>query len=341
MRKTLFSVLSVLLITSCTGSLKKKINEMLDTDGATSENAVAPSDAGLTTSDNINDLPLFAVAEYGTHDWYVPVDFCPVPRFTDEELNSLSEAQQKEEEERTTKEVDAFIDMLKKNKERYVTLLSEGKKVALEYVSENLDMGSTGTIAFSVSGDERDESMKYLRFTKTDRQRNRRGDNGLLLTEKFLKTHRLLDFTNKYDGRKFVSGKPLSESARMNIERQTDKRVKSARLNCEIDGGRYCFYTVIFENSADKAFAMQVVTTPEFVSMGEMEDAPTDDDGKAEWAVGTTGEYPVIDILMAEEHDGTLSLWYSDTAAEQIRCGVFTVNGNKVAKRGYYSYHIW
>lgn len=86
---------------------------------------------------------------------------------------------------------------------------------------------------------------------------------------------------------------------------------------------------------------MQVVTTPEGVVMGEMEDTQIDEDGNAEWAVDMDGEYPSIDIIMAEENNGTLKLWFLDMAPEHIECGTFTVKGNKLLKRTYYSYYLW
>lgn len=342
MRKTIFAVLSLVFMTSCIGAMKKKINETLGTDSVANADVNSASGNERAQAENFEDLPLYVSGIRGSSVWYVPLGYQPKQLFTDEEYNALSEKQCKEDQMRQDKENDAFVNMLKKNKERYVTVLFDNRKIPVKYVSSNFDKGSANVFISGGDSKFRDENMKFLRFTNGDNHDNTEWSHGLLVTEKFLNTHKLLDYKNIYgsDGENGMK-KEMFESAKMNIERQTGKKVKTVRLNCKIDGGKYCFYTILFENKDNKAFAMQVVTTPEGVVMGEMEDTQIDEDGNAEWAVDMDGEYPSIDIIMAEENNGTLKLWFLDMAPEHIECGTFTVKGNKLLKRTYYSYYLW
>ena len=340
MRKTILAVLSLVFMTSCIGALKKKINETLGSDSVANTDVKDDSKDEVAVTENFEDLPLYVFGLETTSDWYVPLGYEAQSRFTSEEFEALSDEQMSEEFKRQEKVSEAFFNMLKKNKERYVTVLCDNKKIAVNYVSCNFDKGSSNVVVFG-NVERINEKMKYVRFTNSDKHRNKDFWHGMLLTENFLKTHKLYEYKNKCDryGNR-LPGKKFAETARMTVEQKTGKKVKSARLNCEIDGGKYCFYTILFENETNKAFAMQVVTTPDGVAMGEMEEAEIDEYGDAGWAVDMEGEYPSMDIVMAEEHNGTLNLWYLDRAPEHVVCGVFAVKGNKLLMRTYYSYYV-
>lgn len=344
MTKAILVFLSLIIISSCTEDLKKKKDEILGkslSDSIATNTEKKDLTPEMTDKENLADLPLLVFNEYGTSYWYAPLGYIPSSQLSGDDFYALSEEKQEAENERGRKEVEAFVRMLKSNKKRYTMVVCAGKRRTIDYVSCNFDKGNEGTLALGRKGSERDEQMQYVCFKSGTGHYDEKYNVGMALPEDYLKTHKLVDC--KYyafqEGDKYAD-KQMTKDVKREIEKRTGKKVRKARLNGEADGGKYRYYTVFFTDNGKKAFAMQAVTTPDGVVLGEMEQTIYDEYGDAQWAVDMEGDYPGMSIVMAEEYNGNLRLWYVDTAPEHTNCGTFTVKGNKLIKREYYGFYV-
>lgn len=287
------------------------------------------------------DQPLLAIAEYESPDWYSPIGYqseddpdADYANFTDEQWKELTD--------RHERETKAFYDVLKKNMERYTVLrTTEGDK-KVSFVSANFDKGQESTIAMGWTGDERDEHMRYLRY------RNANGVNegwemALLLTEDYAKTHKALKVENvgvQYEDGVGEVTVPLPMVQIQELEKATGKKVKKSRLNTKIEEDMYQFYTVMFENEGDKAYAMQVFISRKGLHLGKMETTDVEG-GEAMWAVDMEGDYPYQGLIAADDDGKTVTFWFTESAPEHIDMGCYRIEDDKVVQRIYSSNYVW
>ena len=333
MRKIIFAVTSMMLLTSCIGDLKQKFQKMIGEAGADSTAAVA--NVGGTeqnAEEDIKDLPLLAAGGFDEADWYAPVGFTPASQVSGDEYGALSEEEQNALNERGEKEVASFTEMLKQNKERYTKLFVDDTWRDVEFVEANFDRGENSTFAMGWQGEERKDHMKYLRYHPVGAKINTQFEFGMLFTKEYVDSHTFLKVTDR--------NLAMPEDVFNKIEKQTGKKIAKVAYGYAL-GKDYSYFVVLFVNDGRKAYAIHAVTTPEGLALSEMEVTDVDESGEAMWAVDMEGEYPLMNVQIAEKSDGVLKIWFTDLAPEHACLGAFIVKGNKVTKRDYSENYIW
>lgn len=335
MKKVIFAIVSTMLLTSCVEDVTKKLKSIFGAataDTAAVVNMVDGNDTKQQTEkEDIKDLPLLVAASYGEPDYYAPVGFTPSNQLSGDEYGALSEEEQEAENKRGEAEVDAFVSMLKQNKERYNKLLIDGAWMDVQYVEANFDRGESSTFAMGWSGEERKDHMKYVRYRDVKGKKSEGFDFGMLFTKEYVDSHSFLKVTG--------SGIAMPKDVYNKIEEQTGKKIAKVPYGYAI-GNDYKYFVVMFVNEGSKAYAIHAVTTPEGLALSEMESTDVEN-GEAMWAVDTEGDYPMMGIQIAEKGDNVLKIWYTDLAPEHACLGAFIVKGNKMQKREYSQNYIW
>lgn len=332
MRKVIFAITSMMLLTSCVGDLTQKIKKMLGEAGADSTAAVATiSETAQEDGEDIKDLPLLAAGGYDESDWYAPVGFVP-QSLSQDEFSALSEEQQNAEYKRHEKETAEFMNMLKQNKERYTKLFVDDTWKDVEFVEGNFDRGQESTFAMGWQGEERKDHMKYLRYRPVGGKINTQFEFGMLFTKEYVNSHNFLKVTDR--------NLAMPEDIFNKIEKQTGKKIASVPYGYAL-GKDYSYFVVLFGIEGQKAYAIHAVKTPEGLALSEMETTDVDESGEAMWAVDMEGEYPMMNIHIAETAGKVLKIWYTDLAPEHACLGAFIVKGNKITKREHSQNYIW
>lgn len=336
MKKMFYALMALMVLTSCGD--KKNNNGTNPLTGEKTENGTEAE-----SKVEFNDQPLLAISEYESPDWYVPVGYTPSSANEKLDYENFTEEQWKELTERNEKETAAYYELLKKNMERYTVLrnLEGDKKVS--FVAANFDKGQESTIAMGWQGAERDEHMKYLRYRNESGVNENGWDMAILVTEEYAKTHKPLkvegvETTYDEDGEEQVV--PLPPYQVEELEKITGKKVKKSRLNSKIEEDMYQFYTVMFENEGDKAYAMQVFLSRKGLHLGKMETTDVDG-GEAMWAVDMEGDYPYQNIISADDDGKNVTFWYIESAPEHIDMGYFRIVNDEVEQHTYSSNYVW
>lgn len=332
MKKIIFAITSMMLLTSCVGDIKQKIKDML---GEASTDSVAVTNSGETQGaevEDIKDMPLLAAGGYDETDWYAPVGFVPSGLLSGDEYGALSEEQQNAENDRRMKETAAFMDMLKQNKERYTKLFVDDTWKDVEFVEANFDRGQESTFAMGWQGEERKDHMQYLRYRPVGGKINTQFEFGMLFTKEYVDSHNFLKVTDR--------NLAMPEDIFNKIEKQTGKKIAKVPYGYAM-GKDYSYFVVQFVNEDQKAYAIHAVNTPEGLALSEMEVTDVDESGEAMWAVDMEGEYPMMNVQIAETAGNVLKIWYTDLAPEHACLGAFIVKGHKITKREHSQNYIW
>lgn len=334
MKKIIFAVTSVMLLTSCVGDIKQKIKSIMAEGSVDSAATIANigKEKDAEEKEDIKDLPLLAAVGYDEPDYYVPVGFTPSNQLSGDEYGALSEEEQEAENKRGEAEVDAFVSMLKQNKERYNKLLIDGAWKDVLYVEANFDRGESSTFALGWSGEERKDHMKYVRYRDTKGKKSEEYGYGMLFTKEYVDSHNFMKVTG--------SGIAMPKDVFNKIEEQTGKKIAKVPYGYSIVND-YKYFVVMFVNEGNKAYAIHAVTTPEGLALSDMESTDVDENGEAMWAVDTEGNYPMMNIMIAEKGGNVLKIWYTDLAPEHACLGAFIVKGNKMQKREYSQNYVW
>jgi hypothetical protein len=337
MKKVIFAIVSTMLLTSCVEDVAKKLKSLLGEATADTSAVVNMVDDNDTKqqqeeTEDIKDLPLLAAAGFDEADWYAPVGFTPSKQLSGDEYAALTEEQQEAENQRGLAEVDAFVSMLKQNKERYNKLLVDGTWKDVTFVEANFDRGESSTFAMGWKGEERKDHMKYVRYRVSGGKNNGQFNFGMLFTKEYVDSHNFQKVTNK--------SVAMPKDVFDKIEQRTGKKIAKVPYGYAI-GSDYKYFVVMFVNEGNKAYAIHAVTTPEGLALSEMESTDVDESGEAMWAVDSEGEYPMMDILIAEKAGAVLKIWYTDLAPEHACLGAFIVKGDKMQKRDYSENYIW
>lgn len=333
MRKIIFAITTMVLLTSCVGGIKQKLQKMLGEASADSTAAVADAgSAAQEAEEDIKDLPLLAAGGFDETDWYAPVGFVPSRQLSGDEYGNLTEEQQNAENERGEKETTAFLDMLKQNKERYTKLFVDDTWKDVEFVEANFDRGEASTFAMGWKGEERKDHMQYLRYRPVGAKINTQFEFGMLFTKEYVDSHNFLKVTDR--------SLAMPEDIFNKIEKQTGKKIAKVPYGYAL-GKDYSYFVVMFVNEGQKAYAIHAVNTPEGLALSEMEVTDVDESGEAMWAVDMEGEYPMMNIHIAETAGDVLKIWYTDLAPEHASLGAFIVKGHKITKREHSQNYIW
>lgn len=329
--------MAMMVLTSCGDKNAKKEG----TEGKSSAFAQGASENATDNAIEFVDEPMLAHPDYETPDWYVTVGYQSAEDPNADYAN-FTEKQWKELAERQEKEKNAYFDVLKKHMEEYTILRTPDGDKKVSFVSANFDKGQENTIAMGWKGEERDEHMKYLRY------RNESGVNGddtnmaLVVTENYAKTHKPLkveDVGITYeDGEEKVV--PLPPYQVEELEKITGKKVSKSRLNSKVEEDMYQFYTVMFENEGDKAYAMQVFLSRKGLHLGKMESTDVEG-GEAMWAVDMEGDYPYLSIISADDDGKTVTFWYIEMAPEHVDMGSFRIVNDEVIQTTKSSNYVW
>lgn len=336
MKKVIFAIVSTMLLTSCVEDVTKKLKSIFGAATADTAAVVNMVDGNDTKQqaekEDIKDLPLLVAAGYDEPDYYAPVGFTPSNQLSGDEYGALSEEEQEAENKRGEAEVDAFVSMLKQNKERYSKLLIDGAWMDVQYVEANFDRGESSTFAMGWSGEERKDHMKYVRYRDVKGKKSEGFDFGMLFTKEYVDSHSFLKVTG--------SGIAMPKDVFNKIEEQTGKKIAKVPYGYAI-GNDYKYFVVMFVNEGNKAYAIHAVTTPEGLALSEMEVTDVDESGEAMWAVDMEGEYPMMNVQIAETAGNVLKIWYTDLAPEHACLGAFIVKGHKITKREHSQNYIW
>lgn len=337
MKKTIIAVMTTMLVTSCVGDIAQKVKSLINGEAADSAATIVAlevkgGDDGQAAdqTEDIKDLPLL-VASDGA-DWFAPVGFTPSGQMSADEYAALSEEEMEKENDRGERETAAFIDMLKKNKERYNMVLDNGKWREVDYLESNFDRGESSTFAMGWKDEERKDHMKYVRYHSKDGKKRQFEGFAMLFTKRYVDSHQLENVTDNE-----VS---MPEDVFNEIQQRTGKNITQVPYGYAI-GSDIKYFVVLFAQKDNKAFAAHAVATPQGVAISDIEESELDEDGNPSWAVDMEGEYPHITILTSDKKDGVLKLWYLDTAPEHACLGSFIVKGKKLERREYSQNYMW
>jgi hypothetical protein len=337
MRKLVYALMAMIVLASCGDKNAKNSTS----NGESIDSLKGDAEAAVQKASEFADQPLLVISDYETPDWYAPIGYqssedpnADYANFTEEQWKELAERQEKEKS--------VFFEMLKKHMEEYTVLRKSDGDKKVSFVSANFDKGQENTIAMGWQGAERDEHMKYLRYRNESGVNEDGWDMAILVTEKYAKTHKPLKvegvgITYDEDGEQVV---PLPPYQVEELEKITGKKVKKSRLNSKIEEDMYQFYTVMFENEGDKAYAMQVFLSRKGLHLGKMESTDVDG-GEAMWAVDMEGDYPYQSIISADDDGKNVTFWYIETAPEHIDMGYFRIVNDEVEQHTYSSNYVW
>ncbi|MBR3454230.1 MAG: hypothetical protein IKH26_02790 [Bacteroidaceae bacterium] len=338
MRKLVCALMAMIVLASC-GDKNAKNSA---TNGESIDSLKGDAETAVQKATEFADLPLLVISDYETPDWYAPIGYQSAED-PDADYANFTEEQWKELAERQEKEKSAFFEMLKKHMEEYTVLRTPDGDKKVSFVSANFDKGQESTIAMGWQGAERDEHMKYLRYRNESGVNENGWDMAILVTEEYAQTHKPLKVENvgvQYEDGVGEVTVPLPMVQIQELEKATGKKVKKSRLNTKIEEDMYQFYTVMFENEGDKAYAMQVFISRKGLHLGKMETTDVEG-GEAMWAVDMEGDYPYQGLIAADDDGKTVTFWFTESAPEHIDMGCYRIEDDKVVQRIYSSNYVW